>query len=106
FVEGALAKGYAADLANKLFDLMAMFAEYGFNKSHTAAYAVVTYQTAWLKACFPAEFIAATLSCDMDDTDKVKLFVDDARANRVAVLPPDINASLYRFEPIGERTIR
>jgi len=85
---------------------MAMFAEYGFNKSHTAAYAVVTYHTAWLKACFPAEFMAATLSSDMDDTDKVKLFVDDARANRIEVLPPDINASALRFEPVGDRAIR
>nr|HMN66065.1 DNA polymerase III subunit alpha [Burkholderiaceae bacterium] len=106
FVEGAQAKGYPVALANKLFDLMAMFAEYGFNKSHTAAYAVVTYHTAWLKACFPAEFMAATLSSDMDDTDKVKLFVDDARANRVDVLPPDINASAFRFEPVADRAIR
>jgi DNA polymerase-3 subunit alpha len=106
FVDGAKAKGYPAELANKLFDLMAMFAEYGFNKSHTAAYAVVTYQTAWLKACYPAEFIAATLSCDMDDTDKVQLFVADAKANRVEILPPDINESALRFEPVGERSVR
>jgi len=106
FVEGAKKKGYDVGLANKLFDLMAMFAEYGFNKSHTAAYAVVTYQTAWLKACHPAEYMAATLSADMDDTDKVKLFVDDARASGVELLPPDVNASGYRFEPVGERTIR
>ncbi|MDT3677996.1 MAG: DNA polymerase III subunit alpha [Burkholderiaceae bacterium] len=106
FVDGARKKGYDVGLANKLFDLMAMFAEYGFNKSHTAAYAVVTYQTAWLKACHPAEYMAATLSADMDDTDKVKLFVDDARANGVEVLPPDVCASQYRFEPVGERTIR
>jgi DNA polymerase-3 subunit alpha len=106
FVEGARNKGYPVDLANKLFDLMAMFAEYGFNKSHTAAYAVVTYQTAWLKAHYPAEFMAATLSSDMDDTDKVQLFVTDAQANGVTVLGPDINASSYRFEPIAERLIR
>ena len=106
FVEGARAKGYPVELADKLFDLMAMFAEYGFNKSHTAAYAVVTYQTAWLKAHYPAEFMAATLSSDMDDTDKVQLFVADAQANRVRVLGPDINASGYRFEPVGEREIR
>ncbi len=106
FVEGAQKKGYEAALANKLFDLMAMFAEYGFNKSHTAAYAVVTYQTAWLKACHPAEYMAATLSADMDDTDKVKLFVDDTRANGVELLPPDVNASGYRFEPVDERTVR
>ncbi|HEY0876970.1 MAG TPA: OB-fold nucleic acid binding domain-containing protein, partial [Zeimonas sp.] len=62
--------------------------------------------TAWLKACHPAEYMAATLSADMDDTDKVKLFVDDARANGVELLPPDVNASQYRFEPVGGRTIR
>ena len=106
FVAGARAKGYALDLANRLFDLMAMFAEYGFNKSHTAAYAVVTYQTAWLKAYYPAEFMAATLSCDMHDTDKVQQFVADAKANRVAVLPPDINASTLRFEPVSASAIR
>jgi DNA polymerase-3 subunit alpha len=106
FVEGAQQKGYSADLAHKLFDLMAMFAEYGFNKSHTAAYAVVTYQTAWLKAHFPAEFMAATLSSDMDDTDKVQFFVADAQANGVTVLGPDINASAYRFEPVDKRAIR
>ena len=106
FVDGAKAKGYAPELAERLFDLMAMFAEYGFNKSHTAAYAVVTYHTAWLKAHFPAEFMAATLSSDMDDTDKVQVFVADARANRVAVLPPDVNRSGWRFEPCGEREIR
>ncbi len=106
FVAGAEKKGYGRELANRLFDLMAMFAEYGFNKSHTAAYAVVTYQTAWLKACHPAEYMAATLSADMDDTDKVKLFVDDARANGVELLPPDVNASQYRFEPVGDRSIR
>ncbi len=101
FVEGAKAKGYREDLANKLFDLMAMFAEYGFNKSHTAAYAVITYQTAWLKAHYPAEFIAATLSSDMDDTDKVQMLVADARQNNdVEVLPPDINRSAHRFEPV------
>jgi DNA polymerase-3 subunit alpha len=106
FVEGAEKKGYSVDLANKLFDLMAMFAEYGFNKSHTAAYAVVTYQTAWLKAHYPAEFMAATLSSDMDDTDKVQLFVADAQHIGVRVLPPDINLSACRFEPVSDREIR
>ncbi len=106
FVDGAKEKGYPVDLANKLFDLMAMFAEYGFNKSHTAAYAVVTYQTAWLKAHYPAEFMAATLSSDMDDTDKVQLFVADAQANHVKVLGPDINLSGFRFEPVSDDQIR
>jgi DNA polymerase-3 subunit alpha len=106
FVEGAQKKGYDTDLANKLFDLMAMFAEYGFNKSHTAAYAVVTYQTAWLKAHYPSEFFAATASADMDDTDKVQLFVADAKGNKVEVLPPDVNTSALRFEPVSDRSIR
>ena len=106
FVDGAKTKGYPVELANKLFDLMAMFAEYGFNKSHTAAYAVVTYHTAWLKARYPAEFVAATLSSDMDDTDKVQLFVADAKANGVEVLPPDINESGFRFQPVSDGAIR
>ena len=100
FEKGAVEKGYAADLAVKLFDLMEKFAGYGFNKSHSAAYALIAYQTAWLKAYHPAEFLAATLSSDMDDTDKVQIFWKDALANNVAVLPPDVNASAYRFEPV------
>ncbi|PLC55453.1 DNA polymerase III subunit alpha [Pollutimonas nitritireducens] len=100
FEKGAVEKGYAAELAVKLFDLMEKFAGYGFNKSHSAAYALIAYQTAWLKAYHPAEFIAATLSSDMDDTDKVQIFWKDALANDVRVLPPDVNASAYRFEPV------
>jgi DNA polymerase III subunit alpha len=106
FLEGARAKGHSEALATQLFDLMEKFAEYGFNKSHTAAYAVITYQTAWLKAHYPAEFMAATLSADLDDTDKVSFLVMDAKANGIAVLPPDINASGYRFEPEGTKAIR
>ena len=106
FVDGALAKGYPAELANRLFDLMAMFAEYGFNKSHTAAYAVITYHTAWLKAHYPAEFLAATLSSEMADTDKIQMLVSDARANGLEILAPDVNASGLRFEPVGESAIR
>lgn len=102
FEKGAVEKGYDADLAVKLFDLMEKFAGYGFNKSHSAAYALIAYQTAWLKAYHPAEFIAATLSSDMDDTDKVQIFWKDALANNVTVLPPDVNASVYRFEPVRD----
>jgi DNA polymerase III subunit alpha len=105
FTDGAQSKGYPAQLATHLFDLMAMFAEYGFNKSHSAAYALLTYQTAWLKAKYPAEFMAATLSSDMDDTDKVQLFVQDARSNKVKVIAPDINLSQFRFEPISSDTV-
>ncbi|HZH06957.1 MAG TPA: DNA polymerase III subunit alpha, partial [Lautropia sp.] len=106
FMDGAKAQGQEPALAVQLFDLMEKFAEYGFNKSHTAAYAVVTYQTAWLKAHYPSEFMAATLSSDMDDTDKVHLFVRDAQANGVTVLLPDINRSAFRFEPQDPVTIR
>ncbi len=106
FVDGARAKGYTPELANRLFDLMAMFAEYGFNKSHTAAYAVITYHTAWLKAHYPAEFLAATLSNEMADTDKIQMLVADARANGLEILGPDVNASGLRFEPVGKAAIR
>ena len=102
FQKGAVEKGYDPDLAVKLFDLMEKFAGYGFNKSHSAAYALIAYQTAWLKHYHPAEFLAATLSSDMDDTDKVQVFWKDAVANGVRVLPPDINASAYRFEPVED----
>ncbi|MCB5364838.1 DNA polymerase III subunit alpha [Pusillimonas sp. CC-YST705] len=102
FEKGAVEKGYDADLAVKLFDLMEKFAGYGFNKSHSAAYALIAYQTAWLKVYHPAEFLAATLSSDMDDTDKVQTFWKDALLNGVTVLAPDINASAYRFEPVED----
>jgi DNA polymerase III subunit alpha len=104
--EGAQKKGYDPALAEQLFDLMTKFAEYGFNKSHTAAYAVVTYHTAWLKVHHCASFMAATMSSDMDNTDSVKIFYEDTVANGVAILPPDVNASHYRFEPTDPKTIR
>ena len=101
FTDGALKKGYEAALAEKLFDLMAMFAEYGFNKSHTAAYAVISYHTAYLKAYYPACFMAATLSSELDKTDKLYEFYQDCLANDLIVLPPDINHSFYRFTPVA-----
>ena len=104
--EGAAKKGYDPALAEQLFDLMTKFAEYGFNKSHTAAYAVVTYHTAWLKSHHCAAFMAATMSSDMDNTDTVKIFYEDTVANKIKVLPPDVNASNYRFEPTDAKTIR
>lgn len=104
--EGARKKGYDPALAEQLFDLMTKFAEYGFNKSHTAAYAVVTYHTAWLKRYHCAAFMAATMSSDMDNTDTVKIFYEDTIANKVKVLGPDVNASQYRFEPVDRATIR
>jgi hypothetical protein len=87
-----------------LFDLMEKFAGYGFNKSHAAAYALIAYQTAYFKAHHPAAFMAANLSLVMDDTDKVRQFYDDARALGLTIVPPDVNASNYRFEPVDERT--
>ncbi|NLF54034.1 MAG: DNA polymerase III subunit alpha, partial [Thauera phenolivorans] len=104
--DGAKQKGYDPALAEQLFDLMTKFAEYGFNKSHTAAYAVVTYHTAWLKAHHCAAFMAATMSSDLDNTDTVKIFYEDTLANGIAVLPPDVNESDYRFVPVDRKTIR
>ena len=85
---------------------MTKFAEYGFNKSHTAAYAVVTYHTAWLKAYHCSAFMAATMSADLDNTDTIKIFYEDTVANGIKVLPPDVNASDYRFVPTDSKTIR
>ena len=106
FVAGATANGVTASVATQLFDLMEKFAGYGFNKSHAAAYAVVAYQTAYLKAHHPAAFLAATLSADMNDTDKVHLFYQDALANGLVFLPADVNTSGFRFEPVDEKRIR
>src|SRR5687768_16995590 len=106
FESGAEQNGVPARTASQIFDLMEKFAEYGFNKSHSAAYALVAYQTAWLKVHHPAEFMAAVLSSDMDNTDKVVMFLDEARALGLEVQPPDVNASAYMFEAIGSQTIR
>ena len=106
FLDGAKSRGVNEALATQLFDLMEKFAEYGFNKSHSAAYALVAYQTAWLKQHHVAAFMAATLSSELADTDKVQLFYLDAVANGIRFLPPDINASGYRFEPVDHATIR
>ena len=106
FREGAKQSEIDEKLAMQLFDLMEKFAEYGFNKSHTAAYAVVTYHTAWLKAHHASAFMAATLSSDMDNTDTVKIFHDDAKANGLTILGPDVNHSEFRFTPVDKQTIR
>jgi DNA polymerase-3 subunit alpha len=106
FVAGAQAGGLARGRAMQLFDLMEKFAGYGFNKSHAAAYALLAYQTAYMKAHHNAAFTAANMSAVMDDTDKVRQFRDDALANGLAILPPDINASAYRFVPVDRKTVR
>lgn len=97
FTRGAEEKGVSISLANQIFDLMEKFADYGFNKSHSAAYALVSYQTAWLKAHYPAEFMAAVLSSDMEHTEKVVFFLEECRLMKLNVLPPDINTSYYKF---------
>jgi len=101
FTEGALKNGLTERQANDLFDLLEKFAGYGFNKSHAAAYALVAYQTAYLKTHYPAAFLASTMSADMNNTDNIHLFFDDCAPNKVEVLPPDINQSGYRFEPLN-----
>ena len=106
FLDGAKQRGVDDRVSGRLFDLMEKFAEYGFNKSHSAAYALIAYQTAWLKAHYPAAFMAATLSSEMADTDKVRIFCEDCKTNVITMLPPDINQSGYRFEPVGDKQIR
>jgi len=106
FVDGAIKNGLTKSKAAELFGLMEKFAGYGFNKSHAAAYALIAFQTAYLKAHYPSEFMAATLSSDMDDTDKVHLLFEDSIANHIPVLPPDINLSVYRFIPVNGKVIR
>ncbi|MBL8505209.1 MAG: DNA polymerase III subunit alpha [Methylobacillus glycogenes] len=103
FVEGAVKNGTPEKQAAELFDLMEKFASYGFNKSHAAAYALVAYHTAYLKAHYPAAFLAATISADMNNTDNVHLFYDDCIANGLEVLPPDINRSEFRFKPLNDK---
>ena len=105
FVSGALKGGTSKQQARNLFDLMEKFAGYGFNKSHAAAYALVAYQTAYLKAHHPAAFMAATLSGDLDNTDKVRTFYVDTLQQNIRVLPPDVNSSGYAFSPVDEQTI-
>jgi DNA polymerase III subunit alpha len=107
FAEGAAQKGIDAGKANEIFDLMEKFAGYGFNKSHAAAYALLAYHTAWLKVHYPAEFFAANMSVSIDDTDKLKIFFDDAVQNfGITFEMPDVNTGTYRFEPTGERAVR
>src|SRR5690606_21386035 len=107
FVDGAVANGVAADKAGWIFDLIEKFAGYGFNKSHSAAYAVLTYQTAWLKAHYPAAFMAAVMSADIADTDKVAGLLYECRKKMgLEILPPDVNNSRYDFTVAGHRQIR
>ena len=106
FVQGAKAKGVNEMVASNIFDLVEKFAGYGFNKSHSAAYALLAYQTAWLKTHFPAAFMAAVLSADMDNTDKVVLMREEIRRMGLLLLPPSLNESGYRFNVVDGKTIR
>ena len=105
FTEGAIARGVEKATASYIFDLMEKFAGYGFNKSHSAAYALIAYQTAWLKAYFPSEFMAAVLSSDMDNTDKIVTLTDECRDMGLDIRPPDINRSSYRFVVLDQSKI-
>lgn len=103
FMAGAEKNNIPLDKAEYIFDLMAKFAGYGFNKSHSAAYALVSYQTAYLKAHYPAQFMAALLSCDMNNTDKVVRYINECKEQNIEVLPPDINESFKDFTVINDR---
>jgi DNA polymerase III subunit alpha len=105
FQEGSVQRGVAKETAAYIFDLMEKFAGYGFNKSHSAAYALVAYQTLWLKAHYPAAFMAAVLSADMDNTDKVVTLIDECREMKLAVEPPTIDRSERMFITAGEGTV-
>ena len=100
-----MARGVKEEVATYIFDLMEKFAGYGFNKSHSAAYALVSYQTAWLKAHYPAAFMAAVLSADMDNTDKVVTLIEECREMQLKVLPPNVNACQYKFTVKDDETI-
>ena len=107
FRDGAAKKGIAAQKADEVFDLMEKFAGYGFNKSHAAAYSLLAYHTAWLKVHYPAEFFAANMTIEIDNTDKLQGVArrrEAASASRS--MPPDVNAGTYRFEPIDDKRVR
>jgi len=105
FTDGAVERGVEEKTATYIFDLMEKFAGYGFNKSHSAAYALVSYQTAWLKAHYPAPFMAAVLSADMDNTDKIVILIEECRHMQLEVVAPDINRSGYAFTVEGQASV-
>ncbi|MEJ1354305.1 MAG: DNA polymerase III subunit alpha [Candidatus Sedimenticola sp. (ex Thyasira tokunagai)] len=105
FRKGAVERGVDEDTATYIFDLMEKFAGYGFNKSHSAAYALVSYQTMWLKAHYPAEFMAAVLSADMDTTEKVVTLIEECRSMELTVMPPHVNHSQFMFTVNGDDTV-
>ena len=106
FLEGASVKGLSADKANEIFDLMEKFAGYGFNKSHAAAYSLLAYHTAWIKVHCTAEFYAANMTVEADNTDKLKVLLNDAKLFGIRFDAPDINRGTHRFEPIDDKAVR
>jgi DNA polymerase-3 subunit alpha len=106
FRAGALSKDIPAQKADEVFDLMEKFAGYGFNKSHAAAYSLLAYHTAWLKVHCASEFYAANMTVEMDDTDKLKVLLNDAKQLGVSFEPPDVNRGVYRFEPVDDKCVR
>jgi len=106
FVEKSVARGYSRNVIEELAGQIETFGRYGFNKSHSVAYSILSYHTAWLKAHHPAEFMAALLSSSIGDTDSVVKFINEARELEIDVLPPDVNESGYKFTVVGEKRIR
>jgi DNA polymerase-3 subunit alpha len=106
FRSGAASKDISAEVADEVFDLMEKFAGYGFNKSHAAAYSLLAYHTAWIKVHCTAEFFAANMTVELDDTDKLKALLVDARTFGITLEAPDVNSGTYRFEPVGPKTLR
>ena len=106
FLQGAKERDVPAAVGKEIWDMMVKFAEYGFNKSHSAAYAMVTYQASWMKAHYPAEFFAASFTYEANDTDKLRTLIEDARRHGVHLLPPCVNASDSRFTVIDGETVR
>ncbi|MFC5523976.1 DNA polymerase III subunit alpha [Polaromonas jejuensis] len=106
FRKGAGINGLSEEKADEVFDLMEKFAGYGFNKSHSAAYALLAYHTAWLKVHYTAEFFAANMTVEMDDTDKLKILFGDALKMGLQFESPDVNRGHYRFEPISAKSVR
>jgi len=105
FIQGAAKRGIPEEEANRLFDMLEAFANYGFNKSHAAAYALIAYQTAYVKAHYPVEFMAALLTVERKNSDKVAEYIRDARAMGIPVLPPEINRSGFDFRVVGEEIL-
>jgi DNA polymerase III subunit alpha len=106
FREGAAKKDISAQVADEVFDLMEKFAGYGFNKSHAAAYSLLAYHTAYVKVHCTAEFYAANMTIELDDTDKLRVLMNDAKGFGITLLPPDVNRGVYRFEPVSDKDIQ